>query len=201
MIHIHTVFRRGVLLFVLLLLAACSSGPDIRSDFDRSVDFGAYDSYGFVRELGTDRAEYSSLITNYFKESIRAEMEARGYRYDENAPDLLVNFYTSVRERTDVVSRPSPVFGAGYYSYRYGLYTAWPAYGYGYTTQVDTYQYKVGTVNIDVVDAGRRQLIWEGVAEGRLKDKALAAPREPIRRVVGEIFQRYPLPSARAAGN
>ena len=29
-------------------------------------------------------------------------------------------------------------------------------------------RYKVGTANIDVADAGKKKLLWEGVAEGEL---------------------------------
>lgn len=42
-----------------------------------------------------------------------------------------------------------------YYGYRYGLYSAWPLYD----RDVETVAYPVGTANVDIVDAGKKQLI------------------------------------------
>lgn len=173
---------------VIAGLAACASGPTILSDYDRSADFSAYRTYAYASELGTDRAGYSTLITNHFKRAVGHELEARGYRHDETDPDLLVNFFVSVGEQTDIRSSPSPTMGAGYYGYRYGMYGAWPAY----STDVSTVTYKVGTANVDVVDARRKQLIWEGVAEGRIRDEALENPGPAIDAVITELFATYP---------
>ena len=170
------------------LVAACATGPQLRTDYDRSVDFTGYETFGFAEELGTDRAGYSSLITSHFKTAVRDEMEALGYRYTETDPDLIVNFYTRVRERSEVRSRPSMTVGVGYYGYRYGLYTAWPLY----EQEVDTVHYRVGTANIDVVDAERKQLVWEGVAEGRLTRESLENPKPAIEEVVHDLFMQFP---------
>lgn len=181
-----------------LVLAGCASGPDIRTDYDPQTDFSAYETFGWVPELGTDRAGYATLTTNYFKDAVRREMEALGYTYDAQDPELLVNFFARIRDRTETYSRPDPVYtlapspiyfhGAGYYGYRYGLYTAWPYYGH----DVQTYHYKVGTANVDLIDAEEQQLIWEGVAEGRLTSDELEQPGEAISEAVGEMFQKFP---------
>src|SRR6056297_2025487 len=190
----HAMHARTGRLFVVLAIAcsalvtACATGPQLRTDYDRSVDFTGYETFGFAEELGTDRAGYSSLITSHFKTAVRDEMEALGYRYTETDPDLIVNFYTRVRERSEVRSRPSMTVGVGYYGYRYGLYTAWPLY----QQEVDTVHYQVGTANIDVVDAERKQLIWEGVAKGRLTREALQNPRPAIERTVHDLFMQFP---------
>jgi hypothetical protein len=61
-----------------------------------------------------------------------------------------------------------------------------------YADNVETVQYKVGTANIDIVDAGRNQLIWEGVVEGRLTREVMENPQPAIESVVAELFSRYP---------
>jgi hypothetical protein len=187
--------RKLVLLLAPLLiglLSACASGPRIRTDRDPAANFSIYRTYNFASELGTDRAGYSTLITADFKRAVSREMEARGYRLAEN-PDLLVNFFTSVRDATSVQSTPV-VVGVDYYRYRNGLYVAWPLYG----NDVSTVRYRIGTASIDVVDAARKQLVWEGTAEGRLSTKAQKDPGPAIDKAVAEIFERYP---ARAGGS
>ena len=179
-----------VFLTALVAMAAgCASTPNYRVDFDPTVDFSQYRTFGFYEELGTDQAGYSTLVTQHFKNAARREMERLGYAYSEDDPDLLVNFNASSSEKTEVRSRPSPVVGySGYYGYRGGLYAPFPVY----RTEIETVNYKVGTANIDVVDADRNMLIWEGVAEGRLTDKAMQNPRAAIDEVVTELFAFYP---------
>lgn len=180
-----------------VVLAGCASGPTIRSDYDRSADFSTYETFGFASELGTDRAGYSTLITEHFKRAIRQEMEARGYEYTESNPDLLANFYVAIRQQTDVRSTPAPTVGVGYYGYRYGLYTGWPAY----STDVRTVHYKTGTANVDLIDAKRKQLIWEGVAEGRVQEESLQNPGPAIETLVADLFARYPATAGSAAAS
>lgn len=181
--------RIGPLCLAMVLLTGCAAvGPQIRIDFDRTADFSAYRSYGFPAELGTDRGGYSTLITGYFKQAVDREMQERGYTYSGTDPDLLVNFFARARDVSDVRSEPVVWVGHGYYGYRYGLYGAWPLYADG----VSTVHYKVGTANVDVVDARRRQLIWEGVAEGKLTPEAMRDPQAAIANVVAELFKRYP---------
>jgi hypothetical protein len=178
------------LLALATLLAACASGPDLRSDYDRTADFAQYRTFGFVDKLGTDSAGYSSLVTSHFKSAVTREMESRGYVLNQANPDLLVNFNASSRTQTDVQSMPSAApMGMGYYGYRGGMYAPWPMYS---TNDVQTVHYKVGTANIDVVDAKRKQLIWEGVGEGRLKEESLQNPGPAIDRAVALLFQSYP---------
>lgn len=178
-----------------VMVAGCATGPDYRVDYDPSIDFSQYRTFGYFEQLGTDQAGYSSLVTQHFKNATRREMEQLGYTYTEQDPDLLLNFNATSSDKTEVRSRPAPTMGyMGYYGYRGMMYSPFPMY----ETEVETVNYKVGTANIDVVDAERKMLVWEGVVEGRLTQKAMESPRESIDAVVAELFARYP--TAPAAG-
>lgn len=170
------------------LLAGCSTSPVSKTsaDYDRSADFSAYRTFGFFDTLGTDAAGYESLVTQTLKSAVRHEMETRGYRHSEAEPDLLVNFNARLAQQTRVSQTPAPP--PMYYGYRRGYYGGWG--GYGYETRVD--QYVEGTLNIDIVDARRKQLVWEGVAIGRVTDKARQDRQAAINTAVAEIFAKYP---------
>jgi hypothetical protein len=60
-------------------------------------------------------------------------------------------------------------------------------------TDVETVHYKVGTANIDVVDARKKELVWEGVAEGKLTEKVMKDPRAAVNLVVTEIYKQFPV--------
>jgi hypothetical protein len=177
----------GLALCAAVLLAGCASnrGPDTRIDYDKSVDFSVYRTFGFPKETGTDRGGYSTLVTSYFKNSVTTAMEARGYKYEAEHPDLLVNFFMNTRERTEL--RPGMDPRAGYYGYRYGLYSPWPLYD-----DDRTVTYKIGTINVDIVDAEKKQLVWEGVSEGRVSDEMMANPKVTVNAVVTELMRQYP---------
>jgi hypothetical protein len=171
------------------LLSACVSAPQqkTRIDYDKAVDFAVYRTYGFPKETGTDRGGYSTLMTSYFKSSISTAMEARGYKYAAEHPDLLVNFFMNTTERTESRGEPTLMSSYGYFGYRRGLYSPWPYY-----ENDRTETYKVGTANIDIVDAEKKQLVWEGVSEGRLGDEEMINPKVSVNAVVTDLMRQYP---------
>jgi uncharacterized protein DUF4136 len=182
-------------LAAMALLTACESGPTIRSNVDPAANLSGYKTYMFPEHVGTDRPGVSTPVSAYFKESIRREMDARGYKYVEGGPaDLLVNFNANSKENVDVRTTPGSTYGYGYgyYGYRGGLYGA-----AAFPPEVETVRYRVGTANIDVVDLSRKQVVWEGIAEGRLTDKIMKDPRTAISNVIAEMFLQYP---GKAAG-
>ena len=171
---------------VLLVLGGCSTAPTIDSNYDRSANFAAYRTFGFFSPLGTDKSGYSTLVTQELKDATRREMEARGYAYSESNPDLLLNFNAKLARQVEVSQVPAGPPMGGYYGYRGGFYGGWG----GYYTNVD--QYTEGTLNIDLVDAARRQLVWEGVAIGRVTDKHRENREAAINAAVAEIFKKFP---------
>jgi hypothetical protein len=186
----HFTLSLAVCAVAVATLAGCASTPkaDIHVHAAPDANFSQYATFGFPEQTGTDRGGYSTLITSYFKSAVRDQMEQRGYHYVDENPDLLVNFYAKVHERTEVRSDPTYSAAYGYYGYRYGLYGAWPLYD----NDVRTVTYPIGTANIDVVDAHKKEMIWEGVAQGRLRDEDMNNPRESIAQVVTQLFARFP---------
>lgn len=165
------------------LLAGCATGPRIFANEDPAAEFNRYRTYDFASPLGTDRAEYSSLLTEYLRQATARELEARGYTRARN-PDLLINFYVNTRERIRSTSTMAP--GYGYYGYRRGYYGVWG----GYETTVT--QYTEGTLTIDVVDRARNQLVWEGTAVGRTREEDRENLKGAVDEVVALVFMEYP---------
>jgi hypothetical protein len=177
-----------------LVAAGCASGPRVRAERDRTVDFSQYHTFGFVSPLGTDREGYQTMVSQYLKSATQRELEARGLRLVDNSPQLLVNFSGRLNDRLLATTMPSTGVmvgvgaGHGYYRSRMGFYTTWPMYPM--ETRVDTYS--EGTLNIDVIDAARKQMIWEGVAVGRVTEKTMENLKPEIEEAVTAIFAKYP---------
>ena len=178
---------RGLLLAWVLLLAACATGPRISSEADPSADFAGYRSFSFYSPLALEGHGYTTLTSARLKAAARAQLESRGYVYDETSPDLWLNINAYMQEKTDVVSMPDVDYNY-YYSYRSRRYVAVP-YWYDNTR---VYQYTEGTLNFDLVDAKRNQLVWEGIAVGRVANAKPAERAARIDQAVVDIFARYP---------
>lgn len=176
------------LLFLGFVAAGCASSPSVRSDFDAQANFAQFRTFAFADPLGTDKAGYSSLVTERLKTATRLQMEQRGYVLDVKAPDLLVNFLTQVSTKSEYVPPPPMPWGPNYYGYRMGFYGPWAGYQFG----PEVIQYTQGVLNIDLVDATQKQLVWEGVATTVINDLQQASSEAFIGPLVADIFKRYP---------
>lgn len=178
-----------MMLVAVSLLAACSSGPKIKTDYDHSIDFSQFKTYGYFSPMGIENPNYSSILGQLFRDAIDAQMQPRGYVKSDN-PDILINVSARLQDKTKVTTTTDPMYG-GYYGYRGGLYDPWGGYGYGTTTHVS--QYTEGTVNIDMVATQQKRMIWEGVAIGRVNEKdSNDRLRADIQSGVAEMFKGYP---------
>jgi hypothetical protein len=181
-------------LFVLVLaigLAACASGPDIRVDGDPNVNIPAYRTFGFFSSVATDKAGYSTILTTRLKDATRRELEKHGYAYADSDPELLVNFNLNVVDKTEIYSTPGSA-GYGYYGYRSGMYGGWA----GYPPEIESRNYRQGTLGIDVVDAAKKALVWQGVAEARVTKKMRENPGNTLDTIVTEILASFPAKNA-----
>lgn len=170
-----------------LLVAACATGPRVRTDYDPSADFSRYQTWGFYSPIAMEESGYSSWISDRIKDNVRREMSARGYRYTDKDPDLKVNFQGIVRERTDVWSTPRTDFRY-FYSYRRRAYFAVPVW-YD-ETQVS--QYTEGTLTVDLVDAARNRMVWTGAAIGRVVKRTPQEKMAEVDQAITAIFAQFP---------
>ena len=188
-------FKFPITVIMVMLVTACASSTKIQSDYDHSVDFSQYKTYGYYSPMGIENPNYSSLLGSMFRDAIDAQMRPRGY-VQSNNPDILINVSARLEDKTKVTTTTDPMMygggmygGGGYYGYRSGLYDPWGGYGYGTRTHVS--QYTEGTINVDMVDVDNKRMIWEGIAIGRVQDKNDNL-REDIRVGVAEMFENYP---------
>src|SRR5215470_763017 len=147
------------LLFIITvaLLTACGPSLKVSSDYDRSADFTAYKTFSMYKLKTT--GSVSQLNKDRIEKYIKAEMTKKGFKEDNSSPDLMVNAVTVIKDKRSFVANTN-YYGYGGY-YRPYAYWGMPASGY---TTVNTYEYKDGSLVIDVVDAKTKKMIWEGTA-------------------------------------
>jgi hypothetical protein len=184
----------ATLALAALAITGCTSGPDIRADYDRAADFGKYRSYGFVAQAGTDEGDFKSLSTQMLQNAASRQMEARGYTRSDN-PDLVINFKGQLEEKTDIESTPAPYYGPGWgYGGWGGAY--WGGWG---GTEVTTRRYNVGTLVMDVVDREKRQVVYQGGIEGVVTREMMQNREATITAAVEQLFSKYPFVAGQSA--
>lgn len=178
--------RLTLVLFFAAGLAACATSPNVDSLYDRDADFSQYKTFAFAETQSESTGKYTSLLDKFLKSAISRELLVRGYVRSDK-PDLLVNYHVSSKEKTDVYDVHRPSFSYYHYRYTYG-YTPWPYYG----TELRVRKYTEGTLNIDLVDTGKKQLVWEGLTVGRIRNESLANLEGRINAAVKLVFDQYP---------
>lgn len=165
--------------FLLLALASCSS-VKVYSDYDSKVDFSQYKTYAFHKK-GIDKVEISELDKKRILYAVDAELSKKGMTKSEN-PDLLINIFTKERERIDVNQ-----FNAGFgYGWGYG----WNPYIWGGRNTSVTSSTE-GTLYIDLIDAKKKELVWQGEGIGYLTNNR-SEKEKVINEFVTKILAQFP---------
>ena len=166
------------LLLLLFIVSSCSS-VSVNSDYDKKVDFTPYKTFAFHKN-SIDKVEISDLDKKRILRSIDEVMSSKGFTKSET-PDLLIAFFTKEREQVNVSQ-----YNAGWgYGWGYG----WNPYLWGGNTSVS--RYTEGTLYIDIIDAKKKELIWQGEGQGNLT-KDTNKKDEKIKEFVSKILEQYP---------
>ncbi|MGA0612806.1 DUF4136 domain-containing protein [Caldimonas sp. KR1-144] len=171
--------RRAMLLGLAALgLAACTSTPKpaLFHIQDSKVDLRSYRTFAFRAPAG---AAVRSIIDRRLLEAARGELERRGYMFDEQSAELLVDVGVVVEGRQALRSVP-------------GRFPGWDG--------IETEDYRLGRLAIDLIDARRNEAVWRGIAEGRVSDAMLRDGGGAAEKAVATVFEGFPVPpNARAA--
>jgi hypothetical protein len=165
-------------IILFLTLSSCSS-ISVYNDYDKGVDFSQYKTYAFHKR-GIDKVQISELDKKRILNAIDLELNKKGMSKSEN-PDLLINIFTKEREQVDVSQ-----FNMGW---GYGWGWGWNPYLWGGQSFVTTST--EGTLFIDLIDARKKELVWEGEGIGYLTENRSLKEKQ-INEFVAKILAQYP---------
>ncbi|NEV93202.1 DUF4136 domain-containing protein [Psychroflexus sp. YR1-1] len=169
-------FKVTLILVGIFLLTSCSS-IKVATDYDKEIDFTKYDSFAFYKP-GIDAAEISDLDKKRILRAIERELVAKGMVKKIN-PDLLVSIFTETTENVNVYQNNFG-YGWGWNPYFWG-----PAGNNTVSTNIE------GTLYIDLIDAEKNELVWQGLGTGILS-LDMDKKEEKINEIVMKILEKYP---------
>lgn len=168
---------------IVILLMAVSSCSSVRvaTDYDKNASFNEYKTFAFYKP-GIDKAEISDLDKRRILRAVESELLAKGFTKSEN-PDLLVSIFTKSQQRVDVYNNAWGMGGWGW-----GGFGPW---GWGWNQQPNVSTSTEGVLYIDLIDAAKKELVWQGMGTGYLTQK-MEKKDERINEFVSKIMERYP---------
>nr|WP_321235950.1 DUF4136 domain-containing protein [uncultured Psychroserpens sp.] len=169
------------IVILTLFITSCSS-VKVSADYDKETDFKTYKTFAFFK-TGIDKAEISDLDKRRILRAIENELMAQGYTKSEN-PDLLVSIFTKSEQRVNVYNNSWGVGGWGWGGFG-------PGWGWGWNQpSVSTRNH--GVLFVDLIDANKKELVWQGMGSGVLAQRSVEKKEEKIKEFVSKIMEKYP---------
>src|SRR6266849_3942075 len=172
-----------VLMGMMLLFAGKSSAQQVKTDYDRSANFGQYKTYSWEHVKTKD-----TLDVDRIKNAVNAALAAKGWTLLDSGGDVCIVAMEITRNQ-QTLNTFYDGFGGGWGWRRFGG----GGFGEATTTEQD---YKEGTLVVDMFDAKTKQLVWRGSAEDTLSDKADKNEKN-LDKGVAKMFKDFPPGSKR----
>ncbi|MFD0993229.1 DUF4136 domain-containing protein [Tenacibaculum geojense] len=168
-----------ILPILLVLITSCSS-VKVATDYDTKANFNKYQTFAFYKP-GIDKAPISDLDKKRIMRAIEAELIAKGMQ-KSSTPDVLVSIFTKSRERVNINDN----------NWGYGYGWGWNPWMWNGANRLNVNQYTEGTLFLDVIDANKKELVWQGIGTGALSLRDVERKEEKIKEFVKEILSKYP---------
>jgi hypothetical protein len=170
-----------VLVGMMLLFAGKSSAQEVKTDYDRSANFGKYKTFSWEQVKTKD-----SLDVDRIKSAVNAALAAKGWTQVDSGGDVsIVAIETTQKQQT--LNTFYDGFGGG-----------WRWRGFGgigeATTTTDTY--KVGTLVVDLFDTNAKTLLWRGTSSDTLSNNSNKNIKN-LDKGVDKMFKHFPPDSSK----
>lgn len=157
---------------VTFLVSSCASvNNNLSTDYDVGTDFSRFTTYNFwddVKQNNDGIPEYDQLDERRIKEAVAKALETKRYAFSEDNPDLLANVRIMVKTRRNA-STVNPYWG----------------WRFGGANNIDINEYEESTIVVDLVDAERNVLVWQG----SIKSPNVRNPEERDRKIKDAVIK------------
>ena len=171
----------AVLTGCLLALPALAIAQDVKIDYDKAYNFAPVKTYTI--RIGTPWG--NDLSQRRVLEEFDGAIAAKGWKkVNEGQPaDIHVVLHGATQTKHNVNTFYSGDMGG--YGYRYG------GMGSMGTSSTTVSEYTVGTLVVDMFDAKTKNLVFRGIAEDELSDKAEKNAKK-LDKASEKLFKNFP---------
>jgi hypothetical protein len=171
--------KKAYFWILVLSLALNGCATRVSTSFDRQADFSRYKTFCWLQgcEFTFTGPGYmnDSAVVSYLKNAIIKEMEEKGFSYDAENPDLLLDFHVTVENRQTNV-----------YRFEEDRFLQLDP-----VDQSDVYYFLEGTLIMDIADRETGQMIWRSSASRYLELNPEMSEKN-LRRGIGIVLKKFP---------
>jgi len=178
--------RRARLTSLLCLLVALSctaaQAQKIKVEYDKSIDFSKYKTFA----MDSNQESAKPMLRLAILAAVQDDLTRRGLKQVNSNPDVYVQVYGATD--TDFTTHyHDPIYGGTIPSINSGIMLWHNIPGTNTTVVIPK-----GTLVVDMVDAGQKQLVWRGIAKQNLSDQR-SKLLDQVNTAVEKLFQKYPV--------
>jgi len=170
-----------VLMGMMILFASTASAQQVKTDYDRSANFGQYKTFSWEQVKTKD-----ALDVDRVKSAVNAALAAKGWSQVDSGGDVSI-IVVETTQNQQSLNTFYDGFGGGWGWRRFG------GGGFGgvgeATTTTETY--KVGTLVVDLFDAKTKQLLWRGSSSDTLSNNSNKNIKN-LDKGVQKMFKKFP---------
>jgi len=181
----------GLLIVYMMLFIGCAS-YDVNYDYDQTADFALVKTYDWMPV--SQKSWGNELTVKHIKLATNNQLQAKGLSMSSDNPDILIALHGGKEKKVDVQEwgyayrdndfyHSEPFFHRPFYGGPLGRDSV------EYRKGTETYEYEVGTIILDFVDAQKKELIWRGMASGVVNPNMTP---EEINTIIAKILIHYP---------
>ena len=166
------------------LFSAAALAQQVKTDYDRNADFGRYKTYSWQNIHAAN-----PLWVDRIKAAVGSALAAKGWTEVESGGDISI-MAMEMTEDHRTLNTYYDNFGGGW-GWRWG-----GGFGDNFGTATTTEQtYTVGTLVVDLFDAGTKMLVWRGSASGTISARSDRNIKK-LDKGVQKMFEHFPAGSA-----
>ena len=169
---------RAILTLSLMLAAIPALAISIKTDYDKNYNFGELKTFAFQNQKrgNNDPLKTNTLMSSRIKDSLTTQLEANGYKQNDDNPNFYVAYYAGSKEKLDIES-----FGYGYPRY----------WRWGFGNDIWTRYYTEGSIVVDVIEAKNNQLVWRGLVTDMVDDNKPDQSEKQINNGAKELVKHF----------
>ena len=174
----HLQHRMSALVGITLLFSAASFAQQVKTDYDRSADFGQYKTYSWEKVQTRD-----PLMVDRIETAVNADLASKGWKQVQSGGDVSI-IAIEITYNQQTLNTFYDGFGGGW------GWRGWGGGGFGEaTTTTDVYQ--VGTLVVDLFDGKTKKLTWRGSSSDTLSNNSEKNIKN-LDKAVQKMFQHFP---------
>ena len=168
-----TVWYATLLFLVSAALAGIAAAQEVRTDWDRHVNFERYHTYSWGR-VQTSNPLWESRI----EDAVDHALSEKGWQKVPSGGDVVIAAIGATQNQQE-------------YQTFYDGMGGWRWHGFGDTATTTVQNYRVGTLVVDMYTPNDKHLIWRSTASDTLSDKP-EHNEKILDKAVDKMFKKFP---------